>query len=65
MSWSQRKPKWPWRDFLDAEEKTILAKADAAKAVWLKLNRNRAGITNRAIQRAKHFYSNKSPDGAP
>lgn len=51
MTYSKRRPKWPWRDFLDNEEKAILAKADAAKLAWLKLNRNRAGITNRAIQR--------------
>ena len=45
--------KWPWRDFLTAEEAEILRKADAAKAKWLELNRDRATIQNRAIQRAK------------
>lgn len=52
--YEKRKPKWDWRAFLTAEEKTILVAADRAKAAWLKLNKERAGITNRAIQRAKY-----------
>lgn len=52
--YQKRKPKWDWRSFLTAEELAILAAADRAKAAWLKLNRERAGITNRAIQRAKY-----------
>lgn len=52
--YEKRKPKWDWRAYLTAEEKTILAAADRAKAEWLKLNKARAGITNRAIQRAKY-----------
>lgn len=48
------KPKWPWRDYLTAEERAILAKADAAKAAWEKLNKGRASIQNRALQRAKY-----------
>lgn len=46
--------KWDWRSFLTDEEARILAAADAAKAEWQRLNESRAGITNRAIQRAKH-----------
>jgi hypothetical protein len=42
----------PWRDFLTDDERDILAKADAAKAEWLRLNASRAGIVNRAIHRA-------------
>lgn len=48
-----RVPKWPWRDFLTTDEAKALAAADAAKAKWKRLNAERAGITNRAIQRAK------------
>jgi hypothetical protein len=48
-----RAPKWPWRDFLTAAEANTLARADSAKAEWKRLNAERAGITNRAIQRAK------------
>lgn len=51
---SWRPPKCPWRNFLTTEEKTIISKADTAKAVWLKANQNRAAIINRAIQRARH-----------
>lgn len=52
--YEKRKPKWNWRAYLTAEELAVLAKADKAKAGWLKLNKERAGITNRAIQRAKY-----------
>ncbi|WP_038367936.1 hypothetical protein [Bosea sp. UNC402CLCol] len=48
-----RTPKWPWRNFLTADEARILARADAAKSEWKRLNVERAAITNRAIQRAK------------
>lgn len=51
--WKKR-VKWPWRDFLTAEEKAVLAKADTAKRQWQKLNQARSKITNRAIQRAKY-----------
>jgi len=54
MNWTPRKPKWKWRDFLTKEERAILRKADVAKAAWLFANKERAAITNRAIQRAKH-----------
>lgn len=56
-AWKKREAKWPWRSFLTAEEKEILDRADAAKAEWINLNRERAGITNRAIQRAKYAAS--------
>lgn len=52
--WEKAGGKWPWRDFLTDEEREILAKADAAKAEWTRLNQARASITNRAIQRAKY-----------
>lgn len=54
MTWKPKKPKWDWRKYLTAEERAILARADEAKAVWKKLNAERAGIANRAIQRAKY-----------
>ncbi len=52
--YEKRKPKWDWRSFLNPEEMAVLAAADKAKKAWLKLNKERAGITNRAIQRAKY-----------
>jgi hypothetical protein len=59
MTYKKRKPKWNWRAYLTAEELAVLVAADRAKAAWLKLNEDRAGITNRAIQRAK--YAAQSP----
>jgi hypothetical protein len=56
--WRRREPKWPWRQFLTDEERETLRKAEAAKAAWLALNRERAAITNRAIQRAKYHTPN-------
>lgn len=53
MTFVRRKPKWNWRNFLTQDEKDALEKADRAKAEWLALNTSRAGIINRAIQRAK------------
>jgi hypothetical protein len=47
-------PKWPWRDYLTDDERATLARADAAKAAWQKLNKGRAEIQNRALQRAKY-----------
>ncbi len=62
MTFKARKPKWPWRDYLTAEERGILSQADGAKKAWLQLNKERAAITNRAIQRAKyHARSLRSP----
>lgn len=52
--YAKRKPKWDWRAYLTADELAVLSAADRAKAAWLKLNKERAGITNRAIQRAKY-----------
>jgi hypothetical protein len=54
MAHKLRKPKWPWRDFLTQAEINVIRRADDAKIRWLELNRERAAITNRAIQRAKH-----------
>lgn len=51
-AWKPKAKKWPWRDFLTDDERATLEQADAAKAVWLSLNKERALITNRAIQRA-------------
>lgn len=54
MTYTPRRAKWNWREHLTIEELAILRAADKAKAAWLKLNKERAGITNRAIQRAKY-----------
>ena len=45
---------WPWRDYLKPEEAAQIAAAEVAKAAWLKANAAKAGIVNRAIQRAKY-----------
>lgn len=58
--YEKRKPKWNWREFLTADEKAILDAADGARDAWQKLNRQRAGITNRAIQRAKYAALQRS-----
>ena len=53
--WKPKGPpgrKLPWRDFLTAEEREILAKADAAREEWQRLTYERACNTNRSIQRA-------------
>ena len=55
----EREKKWPWQDFLTDEERETIARADAAKAEWQRLNQARAGITNRAIQRAKYAALHK------
>jgi hypothetical protein len=60
--YEKRKPKWDWRSFLTPEEKSALARADKAKAAWLKLNKERASITNRAIQRAKYAAAQRGED---
>lgn len=54
MAYEKRKPRWPWRDFLTLEERNKLAEASEAKRHWQELNKERAAITNRAIQRAKY-----------
>jgi cell division protein FtsL len=53
VEFKPRKAKWDWRSFLTADEARTLAAAEAAKSEWKRLNVERAGITNRAIQRAK------------
>ncbi len=60
--YEKRKPKWDWRAYLTADELAVLAAADKAKADWLKLNKDRAGITNRAIQRAKYAAAQNGED---
>lgn len=60
--YEKRKPKWDWRSFLTPEEKAVLTTADKAKTAWLKLNKERAGITNRAIQRAKYAAAQRGED---
>lgn len=62
MTFELRKPTWPWRDFLTDGERQVLEAADNAKAEWQRLNKERAAITNRAIQRAK-YHSKKSNHG--
>lgn len=54
-----KQPKWDWRAYLTDAERENLAVADAAKAEWQRLNRARAQITNRAIQRAKYAARTK------
>lgn len=61
MPYESRKPKWPWRDYLTLAEREKLAAADEAKRLWLELNKERAAITNRAIQRAKYAARASSP----
>lgn len=58
--YEKREPKWNWRAYLTREELVVLAASDKAKAAWLKLNKERAGITNRAIQRAKYAALTRS-----
>ncbi|MBN7804847.1 hypothetical protein JZX86_05650 [Agrobacterium rosae] len=54
MPYQKKQAKWPWRDFLTKDERDTLMKATEAKALWEKLNVERASIQNRAIQRAKY-----------
>ena len=58
--WEKRAGKWPWRDYLTSGEANVLRLADIAKARWLALNKERAAITNRAIQRAKYDAKRES-----
>ena len=54
MSYRLAKPKYDVRKYLTKEEAEIIDKADAAKKIWLELNKECASIKNRAIQRAKY-----------
>lgn len=60
-NWSKRAPKWDWRHFLTEDEAAQVAAAEAAKAEWQRLQTVRAGIQNRAIQRAKYAASLDRP----
>lgn len=62
-AWTHRTGKLPWRDFLTLEERDKLSEAADAKLHWLELNRERAAITNRAIQRAKYAALLKAKQG--
>lgn len=44
----------PWRDYLTDDERAIIESADAAKLAWQALNDRRAGVVNRACQRARY-----------
>lgn len=57
MGFTYQDAKWNWRDYLTTDEAQAIARADEAKKQWEVLNKERAGIVNRAIQRAK--YANK------
>lgn len=54
MTPASRIRKYDWRAVLTDEERRTIEAGDEAKKVWLALNRERAGIMNRAIQRAKY-----------
>lgn len=43
-----------WRDFLTDEERAIIEAGDLAKQEWERHNAPRAGIVNRALQRARY-----------
>lgn len=55
--WSKPAAKWNWRAYLTEDEAAEVAAADKAKAKWQRLQAVRAGIQNRAIQRAKYAAS--------
>jgi hypothetical protein len=59
----KKEPKWDWRKYLTAEEVELIAQADAAKAKWQELNKERSRITNRARQRAK--YAERHGESGP
>jgi hypothetical protein len=54
VTYKKRALKRDYQKYLTPEERKILADADQAKETWLRLNRERAAITNRAIQRARY-----------
>ena len=55
----------PWRDYLTDEERVIIEQADAAKVTWQALNDRRAGIVNRAIQRARYALGRRGNHPSP
>jgi hypothetical protein len=46
--------KWNWRDYLLPHEAALIDAVEQAKANWLELNKSRASIKNRAVQRAMY-----------
>lgn len=54
------KSKLPWRDHLTAEEREMIEAGDRATAAARMANAARAGIVNRAIQRAKYREGQKA-----
>lgn len=61
MTYKKASPKWDWRRFLTENESETLLKAEVAKRDWMTLNKERASITNRAIQRAKYHAQKDTP----
>lgn len=55
----------PWRDYLTDEERAVIEQADAAKIAWQAFNDRRAGIVNRAIQRARYALGRRGNHVAP
>lgn len=54
----------PWRDYLTDDERVIIEQAEAAKVTWQALNDRRAGIVNRAIQRARYALGRRGNHSA-
>lgn len=55
MTWKpkQTNQRSRWRNYLTDEELEVIKAIDAAKANWLKLNKQRAEIVNRAVKRSR------------
>lgn len=51
-----------WRDYLTDEERAIIAQADEDKLRWQASNDRRAGIVNRAIQRARYAAAKREAE---
>lgn len=56
----KRESKIPWRHYLTAAEAETLRQAEEAKVRWAELNKERAAIQNRAIQRAKYYLTREA-----
>ena len=59
----QKRRPTTWRDYLTAEEAEEVVNADRLKAAWRQANRTRAGIVNRAVNRAKYAAKNSNTNG--